>query len=184
MEVSGKILVLSTFAIGFAMAAGAWVYHYGLSRRSADFWGAEDAALVIGGREVALLELADPGADGAREPLATAGGRSVLREHDLTDKKGLVHLRHALTYDGNFDWPKRQEIRGARLPDVGAWRYALRFTRGDSRVDAFFTQDFAKLAAIDETRNLVRILPCPQLGPVLLKYLDQVGISLAAGSAR
>src|SRR5262245_10461703 len=101
MQVSGKLLILITLAIGLTMAGGAWYYNYNQSRLTAQFWGARDAALLVGGDKVELLELADPPADGS---LPTGGGdvlagRAAMRTVDLTGKPGLVHLRYALTYD-------------------------------------------------------------------------------------
>lgn len=184
MQVSGKILVLSTFAIGFVMASGAWWYNYQQSYRTADFWrGGGAAALIVGGPEVTLLELGDASAEG---PL----GRKVIRQFDLTAKPGLAHLRHALTYDANFEWNQRRNDRFGTSDDwphkirfaKDDWPYALKFARGDRDVLVLFSRTFEELGReIDSDAGpKVEVLPCPRLGPVIIKYLGEVGVKLAA----
>ena len=131
--VSGKLLVLATFAIGFALAAGAWWYNYQQSYRTAEFWRGA-AALLVGGNEVTLFELGHSGDSGNSGDSGPAG-RKVVRKFVLTDKPGLVHLRHSLTYDGNFSWDHRrtEQFGGGddwpRNPEFSAdeWPYALQF---------------------------------------------------------
>ncbi len=185
MQVSGKILVLATFAIGFTMAGGAWWYNFSQSRRTAQFWGADDAALIVGSEKVELLELVDYPDDGADDVVAK---RAVSRAYDLTGKPGLVHLRHALTYDANFDWAGRRE----EFPsDDRGWNYALRFTKGDQRLDVVFSSDFKTLAKIlivprDENYEKVtlHVLPCPSLGRVLVDYLGKKDVAALTPPAK
>jgi hypothetical protein len=190
MQVSGKILVLTTFAIGLAMAGGAWWYNYQQSRLTAEFWGSQNAILIVGGQKVELLELdepfdpaeapetaadalgddakddADAPADDFKELLA---GRMILRTVDITTKPGAVHLRHALTYDDNFSWGEEQSE-----PLIGDsdWKYALRFIKGDQTAIVLFSASFTRLGRLDESAREVAVLPCPRLGPVFVTYLS------------
>ena len=204
MQVSGKILVLATFAIGLAMAGGAWLYNYQQSRLTAEFWGLQNATLIVGSPKVELLELDEP-FDPAEEPeLATdatmdntedeAGaltdeskellaGRKVLRTVDIATKPGAVHLRHALTYDDNFSWDE-----GQSEPLIGDsdWKYALRFAKGEQAAIVLFTASFTRLGLLDEATRKVAVLPCPRLGPVFVTYLsmkDVGALPSASGDA-
>jgi hypothetical protein len=202
MQVSGKILVLTTFAIGFAMAGGAWWYNYQQSRLTAAFWGPQDAVLIVGGQKVEFLELDEP-FDPAEEPEPTAdapagslddeadapadetkellAGRKVLRTIDITAKPGVVHLRHALTFDDNFSWGEEQSE-----PLIGDsdWKYALRFTRGEQAAIVLFTADFTLLGRLNEQERDVAVLPCPRLGPVFVTYLSMKDVGALPATVR
>lgn len=202
MQVSGKILVLGTFAIGLAMAGGAWWYNYQQSRLAAEFWGPQNAMLIVSGAKLEFLELGEP-FDPAAEPesaLDATGdnvdadvdsdapanaqellaGRGVLRTVDITAKPGAVHLRHALTYDGNFAWGEEQSE-----PLIGdsEWKYALRFTRAEQATIALFTADFTRLGRLDEAAREVAVLPCPRMGPVFVTYLSMKDVGALPAAA-
>lgn len=178
MQISGKILVLATFGIGVAMAAGAWWYNYQQSYRAAEFWGRHNAALVVGDSQVALLRFG--GSTTGERSANDAGsqvvaGRRAVDEVDLTGKQGLVHLRHALTYDGNFAW----DLRSSAPASTTDWAYALRFAQDDATpLVVVFTREFDQLGRVDEQGRVVDVLPCPRLGPVIREYLGKVGVNL------
>jgi hypothetical protein len=178
VQIPGKILVLATFGIGVAMAAGAWWYNYQQSYRAAEFWGAHDAALLVGNSQLKLLSLVDRAvaepSTGDSAPQVIAG-RDAVEEADLTGKPGLVHLRHALTYDANFAWDQR---RSAPEPTAD-WAYAMRFAKeGAAPLVVVFTRDFERLGRVDPDGSVVDSLPCPKLGPVIREYLDKLGVKL------
>ena len=170
MQVSGKILVLTTFAIGFALAAGAWWFNYLQSYRAAEFWRGGDAELIIGGPEVTLFEVGDSGPNGVL-------GREVIRKFSLNDKPGLAHLRHALTYDANFDWDEKPYEPFGTGKD---WPYALKFARDDRETFVLFSRTFDRLGRLVDAASgtVVDVLPCPRLGPVIIRYLGEIGIKL------
>ena len=169
MQVSGKLLVLTTIGISVLMAGGSWWYNYSQSRRAAQFWGRDAAALLVASDKVELLELAHlPPAAG--DEGSTEG--AVAKTVDLTGKPGLVHLRHALTYDANFEW----DLCVHYGPKAGpGWKYALRFTKGDRELVVLFPDDFTCLGRRLESGTL-DLVPCPQLGPVMLKYLSKENV--------
>ena len=168
MQVAGKFIVLGTFALGFLMAGGAWWYHYTESRRAAEFWGADAVALLVGSSDVTLLELGEPSTEGVV-------GRAAKQKFDLTEKKGLVHLRHSLTYDADFAWDQR---RREPLADGADWTFAMRFNKGQRELVVLFTRDFARIGRVVDADGAaeVDVLPCPRLGPVLVKYLGEIGV--------
>jgi hypothetical protein len=187
MQVPGKILVLATFAVGLALAAGAWWFNYLQSYRAAQFWRGGDAGLIVGGPVVTLFELGDAGSDGVL-------GRAVIRKYSLTDKPGLAHLRHALTYDANFDWGQRRVESFGTSEDgphnlhfaVDDWPYALEFARGDRKAVVLFPRKFNELGRpLDSDAGpKIDVLPCPHLGPVILRYLGEIGVKLEGEQAR
>lgn len=170
MQVAGKLFVLGTFALGLLMAGGAWWYHYTESRRAAQFWGAEGAALLVGNSQVTFTELGAPSDDSLAD-------RAAKQKFDLTEKKGLVHLRHALTYDANFDWDGRKR---EPLADGAAWSFAMRFTADRRELVVLFNRDLTRLGHVLDAEGTVEVdvLPCPRLGPVIAKYLGEVGVSV------
>jgi hypothetical protein len=181
--VQGKWLVLATFAIGLAMAGGAWWYQYNQARRSAEFWGHNAASLLVGNSTVKLVELGEPRDEASAESPAEApeeqvdefvAGRAVVREVDLTQANGLVHLRHSLTYDDNFEWERRALEPLAASED---WAFALTFSQGNRELVVLFPRDFTRMGRVVEWDRgpEVDVLPCPRLGPVIVKYLGEVG---------
>ena len=173
MQVSGRLLVLVTFAISVAMAGGAWWYNYQQSRRAAEFWGAE-GGLLVASEKLTLVELGEP--TDARRAIA---GRAVVRETELAHKPGLVHLRHALAYDANFQWSERRSEPLAQ----SSWAYALRFAADERQLLILFSRDFTRLGNV-EPEGVVQVLPCPALGPVVLEYLGKIGVELPKPEAR
>lgn len=171
MNAKGRTIVLGLFGVGLAMAFGGWWFRYQASRRAAAFWGAPGARLVVGESNVELLVLGEPAP--AAESGQAVAGRPVTDAFDLTERRGLVHLRYALTQDANFSWDELQ-----REPDSGGpeWRYALRFALGDERLVVLFSEDFGQLGKVDGEQ--VDVLPCPLLGPVIERYLRDVGAPL------
>jgi hypothetical protein len=170
--VSGKLLVIATFAVGIAMSVTAWLYNYSQSDQAAEFWRSV-APAIVRGEKVTLFELGEPGGDGPH-------GRRVIREFDLTGKQGLVHLRHALTYDANFDWNAR---RKEPVLAGEAWPYAFEFAadaEGGQPATVWFSRKFDAMAREIETDAgwKLDILPCPRLGPVIPGYLERVGVKL------
>jgi hypothetical protein len=166
MQVSGRLLVLSTIAISVAMAVGAWLYNYSQSLQTARFWGKQDASLIVGAKTVELLELADVASEGDDR----IAGRNVSSRFDLSTRYGLVHLRHELTQDHNFSWDALDRDAG----DDDKWVRALRFAQGERELVILFHADFGRLGRVADNGR-VEALPCPRLGQAIEKYLARVG---------
>jgi len=169
MPWKGRTIVLGLFGVALAMAIGGWWFRYNASRRAAAFWGAEGARLLAGDAAVELLVLGEGEAGGAGQ---TVAGRPVRDKFDLTEKRGLIHLRYALTQDANFSWDQAKRVPAGDGP---AWRYALEFAQGEARLVAAFTADFAQLGKPTHDGALVDVLPCPRLAPAIDRYLREVG---------
>lgn len=177
MQVTGKSIVITALAVALVMSVGAWWYHYSASRRAAQFWGPDATRLLIGKGEVAFFTLGSL-RDESDAPSAgnVVAGREVVAEQSLTDKPGLIHLRHALTQDASFDWAGRREASHS-----DEWAYALRFGEEPQRLDILWSRDFTTLGVVDVGAN-VEVLPCPRLAPAVQAYLRDVGVLPPRGS--
>jgi hypothetical protein len=179
MQLSGRTIIIATCTLALAMAGGAWWYNYGLSRQAAQFWGPEAAALIVAQSPLEFLELQPPGP--ATDPDAEMiAGRAVAAQHDLSDKQGLVHLRHVLTQDANFLWDARRR----ESIDVGYdWGYALRFGKGDRRLVVLLRRDFQQIGKLDGDGQWIDVLPSPRPAAAFKEYLSAVGVLPRANSA-
>jgi hypothetical protein len=118
----GRSLVVGLVLLGLAAAATGIAYQRWQTRRCLDFYGPEVARLVASAPRVELLTLA---------PGAGPGRLVATMVRDVTNAKGLVHLRRGLVEDANFAWA--QPAGAERLPD-DAWDLAFVFS--DPKVPA------------------------------------------------
>ncbi|MBX3431762.1 MAG: hypothetical protein KF847_00290 [Pirellulales bacterium] len=183
MQLSGKHVVVSIFALALAMSGWAWMHHYNATRRMAGFWGAGSANLLVRGDEVDAYRL-EPGAASPAEgayphwPPAFGGlleGDAVAHV-DLAEAKGLIHLRHALTQDGNYDWD------APAVDGAPRWGLALRFSNFEAVAWVLLSDDLAVLGKPAADGSSVSTLPCPKMAPVLREYFEDVGVLLAAAA--
>ena len=183
MQLSGRLVIIAVFAIALAMAGGAWLYQYNYSRRSAEFWG-PSARLIARSPELQFLQLAPFPPDEAEPPVAPANsvaGRAVVDHHDLRNKRGLIHFRHAFTQDGNFLWDARSREAAASRRD---WSAALRFVDGPEEQFVLLGNDFQLLGKLSPDGTQVDVLPCPRMAAAIKRYLTDVGaLRPAAGEA-
>jgi hypothetical protein len=179
-DISGKFLVLATLGVAALLTAFALRHHYRASHRAAQFWGRSDARLLVGAPVVRAFELRDPPApDGGSgvsstgeqgpPPDARIGGRAIGASSDLSQAKGLVHLRHAFTQDAHFQWDAQR-----REPvEVGAWKLALEFAdpAAGTRLLVLLTEPADVLGRLDADGRQVDVLPCPLLAEPVGRYL-------------
>ena len=114
------MLVIGLLALGLLAAGiGVW-FQWQQTRRCLAFYGTRATEQISKSRFVELWQL---------KPLS--GGRhtgrleAVLVE-DITEAKGLVHLRRGLVEDANFQWVEKGNTERAPLAD-SAWDLALVF---------------------------------------------------------
>lgn len=125
MRSSGKLVVLSIFAVAIAMAGFALWWNWGQGRRSLEFWGTDGGLAIRDAKQVQLLKLkplASEMGKKSNESLAIDSHRwEIVGTKDVTGVHGLVHARHAFLEDASFRWEEP-------LPIVGPeWQYAVRF---------------------------------------------------------
>jgi hypothetical protein len=174
MQISGRLVIVAMFVLAISMAAGAWLYQYSYSRRSAEFWG-ESSRLIGKSPELQFLVLESTPAEGdasGDDQTNAVAGRPVTDYHDLRNEKGLIHLRHVFIQDDNFSWGARQVEPAASTRD---WAYALRFVEGPSEQVVLLGRDFKVLGKLSTDGKQVDVLPCPRIATPLQRYLTDVG---------
>ena len=123
MRSSGKLVVLTIFALAIGMASFALWWNWGMGRRSLDYWGESGALLIRDAKSVTLVKLKpripNPA---AKDPLLPMDSRdlSTAEKKDISDVKGLVHARRAFLEDASFEWNEQLSV-GIE------WQYAVQF---------------------------------------------------------
>lgn len=131
---AGRWLVIGLVGLAVAGAGFAVWFQWRQTRRCLGFYGPHVARSVQAAPRVELWEL-----------VAGPDGRIVRgRVQDVSVAPGLVHLRHGLVEDANFDWAPAD---GSRLP-ASAWDVALAFYAAPDATQA------AAVLAIDLTGDL------------------------------
>ena len=119
-SVPGSMLVMGLLALGFlAAGVGVW-WQWQQTRRCLAFYGIQVTEQISKAPRVELWRFKRP-SNGGR-----TGQLYVNRVQDITDAKGLVHLRRGLVEDANFQWLERGWLEPEPLPDA-AWDVALVF---------------------------------------------------------
>jgi hypothetical protein len=134
---SGKRLILGVVVIGLAAAAASWWFRYSATHRAAQFWGPQAATLIRDAPHVTLRSDA-----------------STDEPRDVSDARGLTHLRNALLEDNSYDWS------AAGPPDTN-WDSSLVFEVSEGaepRAVVLFSPDFKWLSngsATDPMKSVV-----------------------------
>ncbi|MFM9115910.1 MAG: hypothetical protein ACKOU6_07080 [Planctomycetota bacterium] len=115
-------------AIGIVLATFSVFFHRSQGARCLDRWGVADANRIRHAAQIEAwkLELAEPSSElpASERPGATAtedrrdSERTVVagREYSITHRvslaaaRGLVHARHALVVDANYDWSQTDDL--------------------------------------------------------------------------
>jgi hypothetical protein len=125
------MLVLATAAAGFA-----WWWNWERTQKCLAFYGGEGASLI---RTAPLVEglVLSGFYDGPSVEQLEVGSQAleVVRRHDLSAAKGLIHARTALLDDNSYHW--EQDARDCRP----AIQHGVRFSNGDRHATLAF--DFA-----------------------------------------
>jgi hypothetical protein len=100
--------------LGLTAATVAVAFQRGQTERCLAFYGPEAATAVSRSTSVELWRLAD-----------IDGKLSAVERFEISDAKGLVHLRRGLVEDANFNWAA---VAGAGEPlPIGSWDWAMVF---------------------------------------------------------
>jgi hypothetical protein len=145
-EKSGKRLILGVLAFGLVAAAASWWFRYSATHHAAQFWGPQSVELIRDAKHVTLRSDI-PSADGA-------GGDEADVPRDISNAKGLTHLRSALLEDANYDW------NAAGPPDTN-WSNSPAFAAAEGsepRAVVLFSPDYKWISsgtAPDPTKSVV-----------------------------
>jgi hypothetical protein len=144
--ISGKVAIIAMIVVSLALTAFAWWYRYQQGRRAMEFWGPETAQLIRHAPRVELADLAEvPPLDLPR--MIEAGDPSRFSGQNISDAPGLVHARHSLIVDSNFQWGERVES-----PDAIAWDVAWRFGDGKNERVVFLDYETGATRRLDDQR--------------------------------
>ncbi len=137
----GQILILGIVTLAVAMASYTCWHHYCKGYHALQFWGTSSAALIRHAKQVRLLKLQEGSGSPAQGQVVSNRFQigeqefSVVREVDISSARGLVHARHTLIEDQNFNWTSPPQ---SASPD---WDFALQFSdRGDQETLLFDVQ--------------------------------------------
>ena len=146
MHRSGKLVLLGMLLVGVGLAAFAVWHRYASTRQALAFWGPHAAGLISTSAGAELLVLArDAKSPSVGGPIEHAGRQLSIRErHDLSDVRGLAHMRAALVEDSSFDWTGSRKCESR-------WTHALRFFDGDAEAIVLIDLNCQTTASADTT---------------------------------
>ncbi len=163
----GKIIVGIAVALGIAAGLAGYWWNYGVSRRAMEFWGQENARLVRLAPKVEYLELQLIEDDltitpESIRPLLATYSYAIRKTADLSQARGLIHLRNAILSDDQYRW----DIFEDQLLQEKV--QALRFTDEAGKVVTIYFSIPPAVAFLDTNKQNENIV----LGP-LAKSLEQ-----------
>lgn len=171
---SGTKLVLLLSSLALALGVVSWWNRYSSAHRATEFWGPENARLIVEPGEVEALLLAEDKESEVSNPASPLAGYSVDSRADVSKAPGLAHLRFALTSDSNYTW-------GEQPGRVGPWKWAFRFSGEAGSVLVFFTEDFETLGKLAEQSSSVEVVSCEPMAETLREYFLAKQANLPTG---
>jgi len=109
----GTLLVLGILALAAGLASFAVWFQWSQTKRCLAFFGPQVAAAIQAAPRVEVWRVGPSGASGTLVATARA---------DVSQSRGLVHLRHGLVEDSNYEW---SAAAARRSP--ASWDVALAF---------------------------------------------------------
>ncbi len=161
---AGTKLVVALAILALALGVGSWWYRFESAHQSTAFWGPEAAELIGTPSQVTAITLV-PAVEGVEEAsveLLEVDDVEYLtvNVHDVTNVPGMVHLRHSLLTDSNYDWSAKVE--------EPVWGRCLQFSEADQEAGLLFTEDFTVVGLLEGDR--VRAVDCRPMAETLLEY--------------
>jgi len=148
----GKIVVGVAVVLGICAGLAGYWWNYRIGHRALAFWGQENARLIRLAPKVEYLEVI---------PTTMPGTKNNWQvKTDLSQARGLIHLRNAILSDDQFSWDRGTTC--VLEPNI-----ALRFTDGTSECTLYF--DLEHTAVYADKQQGQDVLT---LGP-LAKSLEQ-----------
>ena len=177
MKNSGTKLVLGLACLALVAGLASWSYRYRTTHQSTRFWGPKAAMLIARPSEAEFFQLGL--ADSAEIPDDQASwsldlGRKYLGfgTRELTHMRGMVHFRHALMTDANYDWTSKPN------PQDIDWRWGMKFYDDQTQAIVVLAEDLATIALVDEAGNSpTKALSCQPMAETLRAYFGTVDIA-------
>ncbi len=154
----GKIVIVLIVGVAVAMAGYTCWHHYRKGYHALRFWGQQAATLIRHAPQVELLKLAGDRQSDDEVFIGKAAPQSVLRigdqdvpvlqRDDISSMRGLVHARHTLIVDRNFNWQQ------SAIDPATDWDFALRFSDQQQQVTLVFSLQQRTVRSLDHDRQL------------------------------
>lgn len=159
-EIRGKFLVLGIFGVAIVLASFAWWWNLRQNHQIMSLWGMANVRLIRQAKQVELWDLAP--ADASSEDDANVVERlivegtsyQILRRRHISQARGLIHARYALTEDASFDWTERQQPDGS---DQASWRWAVRFEEGSQAATLLIAPTSHRVRLLETKRQAAAI---------------------------
>jgi hypothetical protein len=128
-------------AIGIVLATFSVFFHRSQGARCLDRWGVADANRIRHAPQIEVWKLTpaessnedqsseppsgitDSGHSGEDQTIVAGRKYSIMQRVSLASARGLVHARHALVVDANYDWSLPEE----QLPENANYSHAILF---------------------------------------------------------
>jgi hypothetical protein len=163
--VSGKLVIVGILTVALIAAGASWWFRYNATHRAAGFWGAQAARLISNSATIKLQHI-DRGATGS--PTTT-----ITRE--VTNARGITHLRTALLEDKSFVWP----ASSAEPPAHSAWCLTFVGESPNDRTWIWFTPDLNYVwRGVSDTE--LRTVSCAPISSGLLELFTEMMAGPAA----
>lgn len=149
MQLSGKLVIVGMVVVALAASGTSWWYRYSATRRSAEFWGPKTARLIRDAPIVKLYQLQS--VKGLFLPLGEiATYIHTGTNRDVSNARGISHLRNALLEDRSYEWPAIPREPGS------FWSWALRFedAHSNDRVVVLVGPDCDYVTALQTDQKL------------------------------
>ena len=132
--VAGKVVILGLLLFAVAASVVSWVYYARLQARPIALWGSRAAELMLRAPTVRCFRLrpaaenSDQSAGGAAREITIAGERySCTDERDISQARGVSHIRQGLIHDRSFAWDEPASSGEKH------WAFAIEFDAGGDR---------------------------------------------------
>jgi hypothetical protein len=163
--ISGKLVILTV--VGLALIGGgfSWWFRYTATHRAAIFWGPEAVRLIREAPAVYWIVLGPIEDEAAHVHVAdnpfadhyhTLGGAwRVAERREITNARGLIHLRNELLMDRSF------RAEDGLPPATGNWQSALEFRGSPANppLVIFFTDDCRQMMRHPPVRGATLAVP-------------------------
>lgn len=147
--VSGKLVIITVVLLAVFAAGFSWWFRYSSTRRTTRFWGGQNARLIRDAKRIHLVTLGPMGPDHVHDANAAFADHyhvldglvGVVERREVTESRGLVHLRTELLMDRSY------ESFSGVLGSASDWKYGLEFRDAETSppLVIFFSADCRRL---------------------------------------
>jgi len=181
MGQSGTKLALAMVMLALGLGVLSWWYRYESAHQSTVFWGPEAAEWISRPSQVKAFQL-DPtaadvesGAESDTSRMKFGNQWYQLTElQDLTNARGMVHLRHSLMTDRNYDW------QSVSVDNARQWQWCLGFYGERGNVLVLLDREFITVGKVRKGGEEVSTVSCQAMSETLQEYFRSIGVFSAS----